>query len=92
MISKKDLNDAEVDTLTQSCSPTIVLTANGEVQTNEEATVYVRELEKFLTVKLLEDTPAVLLLRKLCDEHGYSKSGSTVKNHISLKKWYSNTV
>ena len=40
MSSKKDLNDAEMDTLTKSCSPTIVKTANGEVQTHEEATVY----------------------------------------------------
>ena len=39
MISKKDLNDAEMDTLTKSCSPTIVITANGEVQTHEEATL-----------------------------------------------------
>ena len=31
MISKKDLNDVEMDTLTKSCSPTIVITANGEV-------------------------------------------------------------
>ena len=46
MISKKDLSDAEMDTLTKSCSPTIVITANGEVQTHEEATVYVKELEK----------------------------------------------
>ena len=45
MTSKKDLNDAEMDTLTKSCSPTIVITANGEVQTHEEATVYVKELE-----------------------------------------------
>ena len=45
MISKKDLNDAEMDTLTKSCSPTIVITANGEVQTHEEATVYVKELD-----------------------------------------------
>ena len=43
MISKKDLNGAEMDTLTKSCSPTIVITANGEVQTHEEATVYVKE-------------------------------------------------
>ena len=40
-ISKKDLNSAEMDTLTKSCSPTIVITSNGEVQTGEEATVYV---------------------------------------------------
>ena len=42
MISKKDLNDAEMDTLTKSCSPTIVTTANGEVQTHEVATFYVK--------------------------------------------------
>ena len=37
MIRKKDLNDAEMDTLTKSCSPSTVITANGEVQTHEEA-------------------------------------------------------
>ena len=67
MISKRDLSDAEMDTLTKSCSPTIVITANGEVQTHEEATVYVKELDIFLTMKVLEDTPAVLSLGKLCD-------------------------
>ena len=35
---------------TKSCSPTIVTTANGEVQTHEEATVYVKELDIFLTI------------------------------------------
>ena len=39
MISKKNLSDAEMDTLTKSCSPTIVITTNGEVQTHEEAVV-----------------------------------------------------
>ena len=72
MISKKDLSDAEMDTLTKSCSPTIVKNANGEVQTHEEAIVYVKELEKFLTMKVLENTPAVLSRGKLCDENGYS--------------------
>ena len=72
MISKKDLSDAEMDTLTKSCSPTIVITANGEVQTHEEAIVYVKELDIILTVKVLENTPAVLSLGKLCDEYGYS--------------------
>ena len=50
MISKKDLNSAEMDTLTKSCSPTIVIAANGEVQTHEEATVYVKGLDIFLTM------------------------------------------
>ena len=72
MISIKDLSKAEMDTLTKSCSPTIVITANGEVQTHEEAIVYVKELDIFLTMKVLENTPAVLSLGKLCDENGYS--------------------
>ena len=60
-----------MDTLTKSCSPTIVITANGEVQTHEEATVYVKELDIFLTMKVRK-TPAVLSHGKLCDENGYS--------------------
>ena len=72
MISKKDLSDCEMDTLTKSCSRTIVITANGEVQTHEEAIVYVKELGIFLTMKVLENTPAVLSLGKFCVENGYS--------------------
>ena len=72
VISKKDLNSAEMDTLTKSCSLTIVITPNGEVQTHEEAIVYVKELDIFLTMKVLDNTPAVLSLGKLCDENGYS--------------------
>ena len=72
MIRKKDLNSVEMDTLTKSCSPTIVITANEEVQTHEEATVYVKELFLFLTMKVLENTPAILSLGKVCDENGYS--------------------
>ena len=64
MISKKDLNDAEMDTLTKSRSPTTVMTSNGDVQTHEEATVYVKELDIFLSLKVLEDTPAVFIAWK----------------------------
>ena len=71
-ISKKDLSKAEMDTLTKSCSPTIVITANDQVQTQEETIVYVKELDMFLTMKVLENTPAVFSLGKLCDENGYS--------------------
>ena len=48
------------------------MTANGEVQTREEATVYVEELDLFVKVMLLEETPAVLSLEKLCKDHGYT--------------------
>ena len=92
MISKKDLNDAEMDTLTKSCSPTIVITANGEVQTHEEATVYVKELDIFLTMKILENTPSILSLGKLCDENGYSYEWINGQKPHLIKIWYSDTM
>ena len=59
VVSKKDLNSVELETIRISRNPTTVMTANGGVQTREEATVYVRELDLFVTV-LLENTLAVL--------------------------------
>ena len=84
MVSKKDLSSAELETVRISKSPTTVVTANGEVLTKEEATVYVRELDLFVTVMLLEDTPAVLSLRKLCECHGnnYHWTTSQKPHHI----------
>ena len=72
MLSKKDLSSGELDTLKRSRPPTTVVTANGEVQTNEEAQVCVHVLHVFVTVQLVEDTPAVLSLGKLCKERGYT--------------------
>ena len=56
MVSKRDLNSAELETMRTSRNPTTVMTANGKVQTREEATVYVKELDLFVTVMLLEET------------------------------------
>ena len=70
IISRKDFNPAELDTVKVVKNPTTVVTSNGEVQAKEEATVYVKELDFFVTVKLLEDTLAVLSLGKLCEDHG----------------------
>ena len=66
------MNSAELETVTTPRSSTTGTTANGEVQTHEEATIYVKELDIFLTMKVLENTPAVLSVGKLCDEHAYS--------------------
>ena len=55
MVSRKDLNSAELENVKISKSPTMVVTANGEVKTKEEATVYVRKLDFFVTVMLLEE-------------------------------------
>ena len=48
-------------------NPTKVITANGEVHTNEEATVYVKDLDSVVT----QDSPTVPSLRQLCEDHGY---------------------
>ena len=85
MISKKDLNSAGMDSLTKLCSPTIVITANGEVQTHEEATVYVKELDIFLTLEVLETRQQFYRSESFAMKTDILMSGSTVKNHISLK-------
>ena len=64
MVSKRDLDSAELETMRTSRSRTTVMTTNSEVQTREEATVYVKELDLLVTVMLLEETPAVLSLGK----------------------------
>ena len=72
MVSKKDINKAELETVRISKNRTMVMTANGEVPAKEKATVYVGELDLFVTVMLLENTPAVPSRGKLCEEFGYS--------------------
>ena len=71
-LSKRDLNAAELDTVRVSQRPTTIVTANGSLETNEEATVNVKDLHLFVTVQLLDDTPPVVSLGQLCEDHGYS--------------------
>ena len=103
MLSKKDVNSAELETVTTPKSSTTGTTADGEVQTHEEATIYVKEMDIFLTMNVLEDTPAVLSVGKLCDEHGYSYQwitgqkphpmengvfGYIAKRRTSFRSWF----
>ena len=82
MARKKDLNSAELETMRMSRNPTTVMTANGEVQTRQDATVFVKELELFVTLMLLEETPTVLSLGKLCEDHGYNFHWTSQKPHL----------
>ena len=66
MLSKKI---SQMNTLRRSRNPTVVVTASGEVHTNEEAQVVVHDLNLFLTVQSLEETLAVLSFGKLCEDH-----------------------
>ena len=87
MVSEKDLNSAELKTVRTSRIPTTVMTANGEVQTREEATVHVKELELFVTVMLLEETAAPQFFHSGSSVRimGTLITGPAVKNHTSPK-------
>ena len=69
MMSEKDVSSDELDTLRRSRNPTTVVTANGEVETNEKAQENVHDLDLFVTVHKLNNTPAVLSLGKFCEEN-----------------------
>ena len=84
ILSKKDSSSDEMETLQRSRKSTTVVTANGEVQTNEEAQVYVHDLDLFGTVQILDDTPAVLSLGKLFEEQGKTNEwASGQKPHLT---------
>ena len=59
MMSKTDLSPEELETIQVSPHPTTVITANGTIDTTEEVTIHVKDLAMFVTVQLLDDTPAV---------------------------------
>ena len=48
MTSKKELSSDEMGTAKRSRTPAVVLTANGEVRTYEEAQVFVHDLNHFV--------------------------------------------
>ena len=93
MLHRKDLlNSAELETVQVSKSSKTVITANGKVQTNEEATVYVKELDLFVTGKVLDDTPAVLSLGKLCEDHGCSYEWTSGQLPHLIEQWQKDTM
>ena len=82
MLSKEDLNSAELEAVRVSKSPTTVVAANGEVQTEDETTVYVKELDLFVTVKASPRYSG----RSLCANiREIPMSGPMVRNHNSSK-------
>ena len=72
MMSKKELSSGGMDVVKMSRTPPEVWTANGEVHSHEEAQAFVHDLNQFVTVQLLEETPAAVSPGKLCKDHGYS--------------------
>ena len=91
MLRKRDLSSGELETLRRSRNSMTVVTANRDVQTNEEAPAHVHDLHLFVTVQLLEDSPAVLSLGKLCEEHGYTYEWASGQKRLpSDQRWKEN--
>ena len=55
MMSTTDLSPEKLETVKVSRLPTTVITANGSINTTQEATVYVKTLDMVVTVQLFED-------------------------------------
>ena len=75
----------EFKTVTNSDALCLVTIANVTVETNEEATEYITDLDIFLCVELVEDFSAVLSLSMLCETMSASCSWKT-GNQPSLAK------
>ena len=69
VVSKRDLDSAELETVRTSRRPTTVMTA--------------KQLDLFVTVMFLEETPTVLSLGNSVRIMGIHTTGPAVKNHIS---------
>ena len=91
MLSKKDLTSAEMQSVRLQRRPTTLITANGSEDTNEEATVCVKDVDLFVTAQLSEDTPPVLSHGPLGEDRGYFfewTGGQKLKLEKKNKKKY----
>ena len=55
------------------------LTATGSNANKRVSTSFVHDFDLFVTVQLLDETPVILLLHKLCSKRGYSYEWKTAK-------------
>ena len=71
MVSKKDINSAELETMRTLRSPTTVMTANGEVQRTEKKR---RKMSNNRTYSsklcFFKKLPQFFLSGKLCEDRG----------------------
>ena len=54
--------------------------------------VFARDFDVFITVRLLDETPAVLLLHILCSRHGYSLEWKIGETPQLANNWKSSTM
>ena len=82
MLSKKDLSSGVLGTLKRSRSPITVVTACGEVQTNEEALVYVHDLHIFSLCSSSRILLPYCPLANFAKSTATRMSGPVVESHV----------
>ena len=85
MLSRKDLNLAVLETVWVSRNPTTAITANGEVQTHVEASVYVRTWSYSSRYKSSRTRLRSFRWENTAKITDIHMSGPVAKNRISLK-------
>ena len=58
----------------------------GKCKQTRKHKLYVHDLDLFVTVQVPNDTPAVLSLGKLCEEHGYSQGQQSTADQKVLNE------
>ena len=91
MISRKELYSAELETDDFQVSDD---SHNSQWRSADAWRGYsvCQRIGYFLTMKVLEDTPAVLSLGKLCDDHGYSCEWTSGQKPCLIKYGCSDTM
>ena len=91
MMSESALTPVEQETIQKSKSPSVIKTPHGTTHTTEKATENVCDLDIFVQVQFLNESPAVLSLGELCQENGYpyewhpGQSSYLLKNGRTIK-------
>ena len=87
MMSKSDLTPEQQESIQKTKGPSVSMIARVTTHTTEEATVYVCDLDLFVQIQLLTESPAELSLGNLCEESGYSKGWHSRSAMISHREW-----
>ena len=85
IVSKMSLTPEELETVEVSRFPTTVFAASGSIDTTEEASVHVNNLDMFVTIQLFEDTPACAISWKLCEDNVSSYEWKKEKHRILFR-------
>ena len=75
-----------------SVAPLLMMESDLTPDTTEEPTIYVYELDMFVQVQVLKESPAVLSLGNLCSQNGYSYEWHPGQSHHISSRMRENRV